>query len=246
VLCEKPLSATADEARRMLQVARECSVHLVEAYPYRSQPLTLRLKALLCAGEIGDLQLIQASFGFMMSDQANIRLSPALAGGSLGDAGCYPVSLVRMLSGARPTRVQALATWTTSGVDQSIIANLEFSSGLLAQISCSFGTAHHRHARIVGNLGIIETGYSNTPPAGRPASLLLKRGTGWDAVEQIIEAPAVNGFLAEAESFCDLIDAGPAHWTGASNEESLDIMLTLDAILSSAKSGSAVTIGDAS
>jgi predicted dehydrogenase len=73
--------------------------------------------------------------------------------------------------------------------------------------------------------------------------MLLKRGTGWDAVEQIIEAPAVNGFLAETESFCDLIDAGPAHWSGATNEESLDIMLTLDAILSSAKSGNAVNIG---
>jgi len=240
VLCEKPLAATADEARKMMQVAHDCGLHLAEGYPYRSQPLTLRLQQLLRAGEIGKLKFIQASFGFMMADEANIRLNPTLAGGSLGDAGCYPVSLVRMLAGMRPIRV---ATWTATGVDQSIVANLEFESGLLAQVSSSFGTAHHRVARIIGDAGIIETNYLNTPPAGQPASLLLKRGTGWDAATQIIEAPAINGFLAEAESFSDLIEAGPAHWSGASSEESVDIMRTLDAILSSAKSGNAVTLG---
>jgi len=243
VLCEKPLTATAQQAREVLQAAREHGVHIVEAYPYRSQPLNQRLKALLQAGTIGELRLIQASFGFTMTDKKNIRLDPAMAGGSLGDAGCYPVSLIRMIAGCRPTRVRAEAAWAATGVDQSVVGTMEFPTGVFAQVSCSFATAVHRNARIIGANGIIETNYPNTPPAGRPATMLLKRGSGWDAVEEIIEEPAVNGFLAEAESFCDMLRSGTDKWNGASNEESLDIMLMLDAILASAKSGLAVNVG---
>ena len=50
------------------------------------------------------------------------------------------------------------------------------------------------------------------------------------------------GFLAEAESFQKLVTLGPAHWTGATPEDSIDIALTLDAVLQSARSGETVTV----
>jgi len=83
VLCEKPLSATAGEARAMFDAARRHGVHLVEGYPYRAQPQTLKLRELLDAGVIGEVRLIQASFGFTLGAGENIRLSPQLAGGAL-------------------------------------------------------------------------------------------------------------------------------------------------------------------
>ncbi|MEO8098458.1 MAG: Gfo/Idh/MocA family oxidoreductase [Acidobacteriota bacterium] len=137
VLCEKPLAATAAEAKAMTEAARDAGVYLVEAYPYRSQPINERLKALLGAGEIGKVKFIRADFGFPMTDETNIRLNPALKGGSLWDAGCYPISLVTMVAQERPGRVQAAATWATSGVDKSVAATLEFDGGLIAQISCA-------------------------------------------------------------------------------------------------------------
>ena len=102
VLCEKPLAATAVEARAMFAAAAKNGVYLVEAYPYRAQPQTIKLRELLASGAIGRLQLIQASFGFPLTDALNIRMDPALAGGALMDAGSYPVSLVRTISGERP------------------------------------------------------------------------------------------------------------------------------------------------
>ncbi|MEO5923508.1 MAG: Gfo/Idh/MocA family oxidoreductase [Bryobacteraceae bacterium] len=241
VLCEKPLAANADEARLMVQAAKENGVHLVEAYPYRSQPLTIKMLGMLAAGEIGSVEMIHADFGFPMSNESNIRLDPALKGGSLWDAGCYPVSLARMVAGMRPIRAQAVATWTSTGVDKTVAATLEFPNGLMAQVSCSFNTAVHRHATIVGTAGVIRTDYPNNPSMESPATLQIKRGARGTRYETV-EAPAMNGFLAEAESFCDLVRHGPAFWNGVTNEESIDILLTLDAIHESAQRRAPVDI----
>jgi len=242
VLCEKPLAASASEARAMFEAAKRNGVHLVEGYPYRAQPQTLKLRELLDEGAVGRVQLIQASFGFTLKDGTNIRLDPSLAGGALMDVGSYPVSLARMVAKEGPSRVSALAKWTDTGVDRTLVATIEFPSGLLAQISCSFDTAVHRQALIAGTEGILRTTFYNNPSPAAPPILHLQRGKGWDATVETMEVPTTNGFLAEAESFERLVRQGPEQWTGATPEESLDIMLTLEALLRSARSGKPVDI----
>lgn len=242
VLCEKPLAASASEARVMFEAAKRNGVHLVEGYPYRAQPQTLKLRELLDEGAVGRVQLIQASFGFTLKDGANIRLDPSLAGGALMDAGSYPVSLARMVAKEGPSRVSALAKWTDSGVDRTLVATIEFPSGLLAQISCSFDTAVHRRALIAGTEGILQTTFYNNPSPAAPPILHLQRGKGWDASVETLEVSTTNGFLGEAESFERLVRLGPEHWTGATPGESLDIMLTLEALLRSARSEKPVDI----
>ncbi len=111
VLCEKPLAANAAEARAMFESAENNDVYLVEAYPYRAQPQTLKVRELIAVGAIGRIQLIQASFGFPLTDAANIRMDPKLAGGALMDAGSYPVSFVRTVAGAASSRALALSRW---------------------------------------------------------------------------------------------------------------------------------------
>ncbi|HEX2791275.1 MAG TPA: Gfo/Idh/MocA family oxidoreductase [Steroidobacteraceae bacterium] len=242
VLCEKPLSLTGSEARAMFASARRHGVVLVEGFPYRAQPHALKLKELLESGAIGRVQTMQAGFGFTLTDEANIRLDPTLGGGALMDLGTYPVSLVRLVAGERPVRVQALARWHPSGVDQTLVANLQHAGGLLAQISCSFSTRAHRQALIVGASGAIQTTYPNHAPVDRAPVLQLKRGLASDAMYQDVDVPACDGFRAEAESFERLIRLGPGHWIGASSEESVDIALSLEAILKSARSGEAIDV----
>lgn len=197
VLCEKPIAVTAAEARTMFEVARRCGVHLVEGYPYRAQPQTLKLKELVDRGALGRVQLIQASMGFTMVSETNIRSSPLLGGGALMDVGVYPVSLARMLARERPAQVSAVAHWTGSGVDRTLAATIEFPSGLLAQVAGTFATSAYRQALIAGT---------------------------------------------EAESFERLVRLGPDHWTGVTEPESIDIMLTVEALLQSADSGQPVRI----
>ena len=71
------------------------------------------------------------------SDASNIRLKPDLGGGSLLDAGSYPLSLVRVIVGERPRRVSAVAQWAATGVDQTLLATLEFASGTEAVAECA-------------------------------------------------------------------------------------------------------------
>jgi predicted dehydrogenase len=225
----------------MFDAARQHGVHLVEGYPYRAQPQTLKLRELLDAGVIGDVRLIQSSFGFTLGAGENIRLSPQLAGGALMDIGTYPVSLVRMIARSRPARVHALAQWT-GGVDRALAATLAFESGLFAQVTCSFSTCLHRQALIAGSNGVIQTTYLNHTSHPAQAVLQLRIGTDKDAVDSIVQTSAANGFLAEAESFERLVRGGPTQWSGTTPEESIDIMLTLDAIRESARTGGAIGI----
>jgi xylose dehydrogenase (NAD/NADP) len=243
VLCEKPLAAGAAEAQAMFEAARRHGVQLVEGYPYLAQPQTLKMRELIAAGAIGEARLIQASFGFTLSDPGNIRLNPELAGGALMDVGVYPVSLIRIIAKQKPARVHATAHWTAlgaAGVDGAMAATLEFHGGLLAQITCSFDSALHRQALIAGSTGVIQTTYLNHTSAEQPGILRVRTGAGAKGEDRVIETPPTNGFLAEAESFERLVREGTEHWTGATPEESIDIMMILEALLQSARSGVAV------
>lgn len=237
VLCEKPFAVSGAQARAMFAAAHKNGVVLVEGFPYMAQIQTAKLRELLAAGAIGKLKTIHAAFGITSADPQNIRLSPTLGGGALLDAGSYATSLIRIAAGERPTRVHATARFAANGVDLTTLATIEFGSGLLAQMSCSFETGYHRHALIAGTDGVIETNFLNHPPRSGPAVLQIKRGIAFDAAFEPLEVPAGNGFLREAESFTDMLAQGPEHWTGASEAESIDIMDTLDAVAASARSG---------
>jgi hypothetical protein len=83
----------------------------------------------------------------------------------------------------------------------------------------------------------INTTYFNDTSTAFPPILEVRRGTGWDAQREVIETAASNGFLAEAESFHDLVRHGWDQWVGATPDESIDIALTLDALADSARTG---------
>ena len=243
VLCEKPLCLSSREAIAMFDAAEANGVRLVEGYPYRCQPQTIKLRQLLNDRVIGNLQTVQASFGFLLQDTRNIRFNPTLGGGALMDAGSYPLSVIRMIAGERPVRAQALARWSETGVERSLVGSIEFPGGLLAQLSCSLSTARHRRAVVVGDAGTLATTYFNDTSAIMPPNILLTRGVGWDAPVEVIDTASMSGFLAEGEAFAALVRNGWASWPGATPAESKDIAATLEALAESARTGRTVTIG---
>ncbi|MBN3807406.1 Gfo/Idh/MocA family oxidoreductase [Paraburkholderia sp. Ac-20336] len=237
VLCEKPIAISKDETVAMFEAARRNGRFLAEAYPYRAQEQTLALRRLLDEGAIGRVQTVFACFGVKFSDPANIRLDPERGGGALLDAGSYAMSMVRMVAGEKPTRVNAVARWSDTKVDLTVIANLEFPSGLLAQIACSFNTAYHRHALISGTDGILETTFLNSPPDAGLPEIHLRRGVPATTPRETISVAGGNGFLAEAESYARAVALGAEHWNGSSEQESIDTIATLEAIARSIRSG---------
>ncbi|MES1158558.1 MAG: Gfo/Idh/MocA family oxidoreductase [Terricaulis silvestris] len=240
VLCEKPFGATAADVVAMQAAARRFGVHIVEAYPYLAQPQTRLVRQLVRDGAIGDLRTIHALFTFPLRDWSDIRMDPSLGAGSLLDVGCYPLSLTRVLAGRRATRITAAADFTETGVDRTLAATLEYGDGPLAQISCSFAAANMRYALIIGDKGVIETHYLNHTTE-RSAEIRVKRSPKPDAMFETVTSKQMNGFLAEADSFADLIAGG--NWTGATAQESLDIAEMLDAIAASARSRTPIELG---
>jgi predicted dehydrogenase len=251
VLCEKPLCLSAAEAHAMFDAARRNGVHLVEAYPYMSQPQTLRVRELLAQGVIGRVQLVQVAFGFglvtpegaPLGDPGNIRLLAEHGGGGLMDAGSYSMSFARLAVGERPERAIAAARWTQGGVDQTVAATLTFPGGAIAQITSCMSGAFHRHAMIVGDQGVIETGYSNHAPESGKLSIRVKRGVPGAVPFETEELDGGDGFRAEAESFARMIRTGAQAWNGASEAESIDVAMALEAIARSAREGGWVPVG---
>src|SRR5207247_3377510 len=62
VLCEKPFAANAAEAEEMARAAERAGRVLVEAFHWRYHPLFARVRAILDAGEIGQVRHLEAHF----------------------------------------------------------------------------------------------------------------------------------------------------------------------------------------
>jgi predicted dehydrogenase len=239
VLCEKPLGSTAAEAEAMLATARQHGVLLMEAFMYRFHPRTLALADLVGGGGIGDVRLVRASFGFTVTDTANVRLSAELAGGALMDVGCYPVNAARMLAGP-PAAVSAVARWADTGVDATLAGTVDHVGGAVSLLSCSLDAAHHHTLQVVGSAGIVDVPLAFTPPKDRPATLLVTRGARNGETEEL-SFPPTDQYTAEAEAFAALAAGGDGPAVPAA--ESLDNAATIEALLTSARESHPVRLG---
>ncbi len=246
ILCEKPLSLGLAEAQGMFDAARRNKVMLLEAYPYYFQPQTGAMLKLLAEGAIGEVRMMQASFGFVLSKpEGNIRFNPALGGGALLDAGSYALSIIRLVMGEAPVKVLGDASWDPSGVDISTMATLHYADGRRAQLSCAMNTANHRRAVIMGSAGTIETEYLNHtshethghPWGYLPSDLRVRRGVSNTIAFEDVAAGVGSGFRFAAEAFAKVIREGDFAAIGRAAQASIDNAATLEAIARSARSG---------
>ena len=163
ILCEKPFALNHADAMTAIEAAREAGVFLMEAFMYRCHPQTARLSALLRAGTIGTVRLIQATFSFQAGFNPTSRLfANALGGGGILDVGGYPVSFTRLVAGvalgqdfADPLEVKGLAHLGQTGVDEWATAILKFPSDILAQVATGITLNQDNVARIFGTTGSI-------------------------------------------------------------------------------------------
>jgi predicted dehydrogenase len=143
VLCEKPFTANADEARTVAAAARASDRVVMEAFHWRYHPLAARVIEIVRSGEIGELRHVSASFCFPLPRKGDIRWSMPLAGGALMDAGCYPIHMVRSVVGTEPDVESATSAEGWGGVDRATSASFRFaapagaSEGPTGTITCS-------------------------------------------------------------------------------------------------------------
>jgi predicted dehydrogenase len=137
VLCEKPFTANADQARAVARAAGGSGLVVMEAFHYRYHPLLRRVTSLLAEGVIGPVTRVETRFCFPLPRFGDIRYDYALAGGALMDAGCYAVHCARVLGPGEPTVVSAVAKLRTPDVDRAMTARLAYPTGATGTVTCS-------------------------------------------------------------------------------------------------------------
>jgi len=165
VLVEKPLALSAFEIDAVLHAHRKAGTFAGEAFMYRLHPQTAKIGELIRSGAIGEVRMIQSSFGFSMGRfQPEHRLFASdLAGGGILDVGGYPVSVARYIAGqamgrpfADPVKVSGTAKLNAEGTDDWAAAILTFENGIVAQVSCAVMANLDNVLRIHGSEGRIE------------------------------------------------------------------------------------------
>jgi xylose dehydrogenase (NAD/NADP) len=176
VLCEKPIAADAAQAEEMFDAAEKAGRVLVEAFMYRSHPLTHAVIDAVRGGEIGRVKLIRTSFCFRTTREAgNIRFDASLAGGALMDIGCYCLNFSRLFAGAEPTGAHAVGTLHASSVDDTAAAVLSFPGGITASFTCGMAVQADNTAHVCGTDGYVEVPVPWKPL--REAEYSVVRGT---------------------------------------------------------------------
>ena len=155
ILCEKPLTPTAAEARALVDFCRAKGVQLMDGFMWPHHPRTHRMRQLLDDGVIGPVKHVTACFTFPLPmDPSNIRLRSEMAGGSLLDVGCYPVYGIRWALGAEPVRVFASSRFE-HGVDVEVHGLMWLADGRTAAFDCGFTLPFRRWVEVVGTEGVL-------------------------------------------------------------------------------------------
>ncbi|MEV4057696.1 Gfo/Idh/MocA family oxidoreductase [Amycolatopsis sp. NPDC049688] len=156
VLCEKPFTANAAEAREVAAVAAASDRVVMEAFHYRYHPLALRIEEIVASGELGDLQRVETALCFPLPKFSDIRYNYELAGGATMDAGCYAVHMARVFGGGEtPSVVSASAKLRDARIDRAMTAELRFPSGHTGRIQCSMWSSSllKISAKVTGSRG---------------------------------------------------------------------------------------------
>lgn len=161
VLSEKPFASNAAEAVEVRDAGKDAGVVVADAFHYRYHPVMRRLLEVVGAGEVGDVQRVEATFVIPAPDAADPRWSLPLAGGAMMDVGCYSIHAARSLGallGGEPVLNAARGGERdgTPNVDEWLDANFAYPQGAVAETRCAMrGDDFEATLRVTGSRGTV-------------------------------------------------------------------------------------------
>jgi len=175
LLCEKPLTVTLAEAKKVAAAAKKAAskgaIHMVN-FSYRKSSAIYKAAELIRTGKIGKLRHVSSSYlqswlvgmwgGWEGMGAWRLQTS-AGSGGALADIGCHILDLTTAITG-EPTRIRATMTAlpkiTKKGAEvtkyegvpldanDSAIIELEFPGGAIGVVQATrWATGHGNHLR---------------------------------------------------------------------------------------------------
>jgi predicted dehydrogenase len=199
VICDKPLTAGLPEARALARRAREASAIFVLTHNYTGYPLVRQARAMVAAGEIGEVRVVQVEYPqdwlaepleATGQKQAEWRTDPARAGagGATGDIGTHAFHLACFVTGLKVERLAADLQHFVPGrrVDDNAHVLLRFEGGARGMLWASQvapGNENALRLRVFGTRGGLAWEQENPnrlvhSPLGAPPRILTRGGAG--------------------------------------------------------------------
>ena len=199
VICDKPLTATLPEAKKLAKAAEASGVIFALTHNYTGYPMIRQAKAMVGAGTLGDIRLVQVEYAqdwlaepleASGQKQADWRTDPAKsgAGGSTGDIGTHAFNLANFVSGLTLDSLCADLQSFVPGrrVDDNAHVMMRYHGGARGMLWCSqvaSGCENGLRLRIYGTKAGIEwaqedPNYLLVTPLGAPRYRLTRGGAG--------------------------------------------------------------------
>ncbi|RDH78274.1 gfo/Idh/MocA family oxidoreductase [Mycolicibacterium moriokaense] len=243
VFCEKPLSASGDDAQRAVDAITAAGLQLGIGHERRFEPAVVELRRAIRDGQLGTPLLFEGNFSqdkFLDLPADNWRLSAVEAPvGPLSATGIHLVDLAISILG-RPTEVWArLSTQATSFANGDTLAiTLAFEKGQTALITAILATPFVGRVTVLGSEGWVEIRDRSHPEDPQ----------GWDVTRQVRGEPAGAAFFPPHGSVRENIESFAMAVAGQQPypiplEEMVANARTFEAITKSALSGVVEVVG---
>ena len=196
VICDKPLTSTLPEARKLVKAAERSSALFVLTHNYTGYPLIRQAREIITNGELGDIRVVNVEYAqdWLTQDddskQAAWRTDPAQSGlgGATGDIGTHAFNLAGFVTGLKLERLAADLQSFVSGraLDDNGHVMLRYAGGARGLLWCSQvapGNENGLRLRVYGEKGGLEWAQENPnqlwfTPFGEPKRLLTRGGAG--------------------------------------------------------------------
>ncbi len=235
VLCEKPISMSAQEAASLKQASQD--VLIAEAFMVRFHPQWIRARELVREGRIGTLSAVQMSFSYNNADPANVRNQADIGGGGLYDIGCYAIVAGRYFFDAEPAKGIALIDRDPAfGTDRLTSALVDFGDGRRLDFTVSTQMALQQKLQLCGSEGRIEIPVPVNPAQGEKTRILIDDCSSLEGAGIVVETIAASDqFLLQGEAFSRAVRGEAPLPYGV--DDAVANMRVIDALFRSEKSG---------
>ncbi len=203
VLLEKPSTVEYELSKGLVELASQKGLALHENYMFRYHSQIKDIIELLNQGEIGDIRLYKASFGFPLRAQNDFRYVKSLGGGALLDAGGYTVKLATILLG-ETVKLDCSMLNDIEGYEVDMYGNATLSNdeGKVCQVSFGMDCQYQCNLEVWGSKGRLFTNRIFTAPEGFEPVVVIENG----ADRKEIKLGADTHFAHSIEAFISQIN----------------------------------------
>lgn len=243
VLVEKPLAATADEARELIAAVRSAGVRAAVGHVERCNPALLELRRRVGDGQLGEVFMIATERVGPFPD----RIRDV---GVVKDLATHDLDLVRWLGGAPIERVAAQTQHRMGREHEDLVL---VTGRLRSEVAFNINVdwmspTKVRRTRILGERGMLVadtltsdlTFYANGEVASEWTAAQAARGVSEGDMTRYALSRR-EPLLVELEAFCDWV-SGDDTAAVVTLEEGLATVLAAEAVLEAAASGETVRL----